>query len=98
MNITMKELGKLVGVSEAAISHYETGRREPDQETIRRIAGVLRVTTDYLLGVEKTATTQAPIHAPDHKTDRIEEAARILRSMTDDEYQMALNVLKAMKK
>lgn len=33
-----------------------------------------------------------------HRADRIAEAAEILQSMTDEEYKMALNVLRAMKK
>ena len=33
-----------------------------------------------------------------HRASRIAEAAEILQSMTDEEYKMALNVLRAMKK
>lgn len=55
MGMTMKELGRLVGVSEAAISHYETGRREPDPGMLKRIADVLGVTTDYLLSRESNS-------------------------------------------
>lgn len=46
----MKQLGAMVGVSEGAISHYETGRREPDPVTLGRIASALSVSVDYLLG------------------------------------------------
>lgn len=47
--LTMKELGKLVGVSESAISQYETGKREMDFETLLRIGEVLDCSADYLL-------------------------------------------------
>ena len=154
MGMTMKELGRLVGVSEGAISHYETGRREPDPEMLKRIADVLGVTTDYLIGRDSPASvtlvpdvsssmpatpdmriavtgpdgmTQTLLHETAHYTGskpaqatqqekiavlerdlyemlnphraaRIAEAAEILQSMTDEEYKMALNVLRAMKK
>lgn len=50
--ISMKKLGEIVGVSESAISLYETGKREPDQDTLKRIADYFKVSTDYLLGRE----------------------------------------------
>lgn len=51
--ITMKQLGVLVGCSESAISQYETGKREPDFETLLKIAEYFGVSTDYLLNTEK---------------------------------------------
>ena len=47
--LTMKELGALVGVSESAISQYETGKREMDFETLLKIGEILECSTDYLL-------------------------------------------------
>lgn len=49
-NLTMKELGKKIGVSESAIGMYERGDREPDMEVIGRIADLFDVTVDYLMG------------------------------------------------
>lgn len=52
--LTMKELGEKVGVSESAISQYETGKREADFETILKIGEILDCSIDYLLrGAEK---------------------------------------------
>lgn len=56
--LTMKELGERVGVSESAISQYETGKRQPDYETLLRIAEYFGVTTDYLLGNESEEPSQ----------------------------------------
>lgn len=36
--LTQKELGERVGVSEAAISQYESGKRRPDYEIVLRMA------------------------------------------------------------
>ena len=47
--LTMKELGQLIGVSESAISMYETFKREPDNATLVKIANILGVSVDYLL-------------------------------------------------
>lgn len=48
-NMTLRELGKLVGVAESTMSQYETGKREPDYHTLVKLANIFGVTTDYLL-------------------------------------------------
>ena len=57
--LTLKQLGKAVDKAESTISQYESGRREPDNETLLRIADVLGCSVDYLLGRED-AKTPAP--------------------------------------
>ena len=51
--ITMKELGSEIGVAESTISQYETGKRQPDYETLIDIADFFGVSVDYLLGREQ---------------------------------------------
>jgi transcriptional regulator with XRE-family HTH domain len=48
--LTQVELANKLGISRASLSHYETSRREPDYETIHRIATFFKVSIDYLLG------------------------------------------------
>lgn len=47
--LTLKELGKAIGVAESTVSMYENGKREPDNSTLVKIANTLEVSTDYLL-------------------------------------------------
>ena len=49
-NLTLKQLGKLTGLSEQAISHYENGLRLPKFEIISELAATLEVSVDYLSG------------------------------------------------
>ncbi|MFC0213983.1 helix-turn-helix domain-containing protein [Paenibacillus chartarius] len=56
--MTQEDLATALGISRAALSHYETNRREPDHETITKIANHFRVTTDYLLGRTDDAVKQ----------------------------------------
>lgn len=51
--LTQEQLGKLVGVSEATISKYEVGTREPDNDMLLRLAEVLGVSVMYLLTGEE---------------------------------------------
>lgn len=68
--LTMKELGDRVGVSESAISQYETGKRQPDYETLLKIADYFGVSVDYLLGKEGGAAADP----------ELEELLEVLRS------------------
>ena len=45
-----REVAELLGVSYSTYSKYESTERKPDIEMLARIADVLCVTTDYLLG------------------------------------------------
>lgn len=44
------ELAAKVGVSQAALSGYESGEHEPGKSILVKIAAILNTTTDYLLG------------------------------------------------
>ena len=48
--ITMKDLAVFLGISESAVSLYETGKSQPDHETLKKIADYFDVSIDYLLG------------------------------------------------
>ncbi|WP_082593479.1 helix-turn-helix domain-containing protein [Paenibacillus sp. Soil766] len=48
--LTQEDLSVKIGISRASLSHYETNRREPDYETINKIANFFNVSIDYLLG------------------------------------------------
>lgn len=50
LNMTQKELARKCGVTEATISRYLSGARSPRGEILSKIASVLEVSTDYLLG------------------------------------------------
>lgn len=51
--ITMKQLGEIVDLAESTISQYETGKREPDNETLLKISEYFGVTVGYLIGAEE---------------------------------------------
>jgi len=58
-HLTQKELADEIGITRAALSHYEKNRREPTYDILKKLATFFHVTTDYLL--EKTAN---PITEP----------------------------------
>lgn len=48
--INQTSLADTFGVSQATIASWEAGRRQPDFETLLKIADFFQVSTDYLLG------------------------------------------------
>ncbi len=48
--LTQVEMAGRLGISRSTIGMYETGAREPDFETLEKIADFFNVDTDYLLG------------------------------------------------
>ncbi|QHT59907.1 helix-turn-helix transcriptional regulator [Paenibacillus lycopersici] len=47
---TQEQTAGLLGISRAALSHYEKNRREPDSETLSKFADLFNVSVDYLVG------------------------------------------------
>ncbi len=69
--LTMKELGEKVGVSESAISQYETGKREADFETLLKLGEILDCSVDYILrGGETKKSLDADESAPRDEQER----------------------------
>lgn len=49
-NLSQADIAEFLRVSRQAYSFYETGKREPDNETLQTLASFFNVSTDYLLG------------------------------------------------
>ena len=52
MGIGQNRLAKELGLSNASISYWETGKQEPCASTLVKLASFFGVTIDYLLGLE----------------------------------------------
>ncbi len=45
------DVATAVGIDQRSLSNYETGKTNPDSETVIKLASFFGVTCDYLLGV-----------------------------------------------
>jgi transcriptional regulator with XRE-family HTH domain len=59
--LSQSELAHKAGFQPSAISHFESGRRSPSFENLKRLADALSVTIDYLLGRETEPKTAGPV-------------------------------------
>lgn len=52
-SMTGEEFGTIFSVTKSTISNWESGKRDPDSETILKLANFFDVSTDFLLGISK---------------------------------------------
>ncbi|MGJ8729320.1 helix-turn-helix domain-containing protein [Listeria aquatica] len=73
-NLTQGQLSMKLGISRDTLANYEIGRREPDFETLKKIAKYFGVSTDYLLGNdEMNESDVVAAHMDDDLTDEQKE-------------------------
>jgi transcriptional regulator with XRE-family HTH domain len=54
-NMRQEDVAKKIGVGRTTYAMYEQGKREPDYETLLKLADLFEVSTDYLLtGQDRT--------------------------------------------
>lgn len=75
-DLTQQQLAERVGMKNSVISFYEVGERVPSPRVIVRLAAVLGVSTDYLLGVSCNNTIDI--------TGLDSEDVVIVQSLVDD--------------
>lgn len=83
-NLSQKEVAEKIGVAKSTYSLYESGNREPNVDTIKKIADVLNVSADQLLGLETDNITLAAHFDGDEYTeeelDEIRQFAAFVKS------------------
>lgn len=76
-NLTQSEFAKIIGVSRSTIGMYEQGKREPDFETMERVADYFNVPLETFTGKNVTATFK--INNPSRKI----ESKKLVNSIVD---------------
>ncbi|MFP9210935.1 helix-turn-helix domain-containing protein [Enterococcus faecalis] len=52
--LTQQEVADYLGITRPAYTAYESGKRQPDFESLQKLATLFNVTTDFLLGRNHT--------------------------------------------
>lgn len=74
--ISQKDLAENIGVAKSTYSLYESGKREPNVDTIKKIASSLNVSADTLFGIDNEPTTLAAHFEGDEYTESEMEEIR----------------------
>lgn len=82
--MTQKNLAERIGVTEAVVSRYISGNRDPKPEVLANIATALHTTSDFLLGIETDEFSHPKIRRM---------IARNASSMTEQEKRELIDAL-----
>ena len=80
--LTQKDVAEIIGVAKSTYSLYESGSREPNVQTIKKIADTLNVSADVLLGLEDPQTLTSHFNFDDFTPEeliKIEEFAEFVK-------------------
>lgn len=58
--LSQSELATRTGLQPSAVSHFETGKRSPSFDNLKRLADALGVSVDYLLGRAESPAVSSP--------------------------------------
>lgn len=83
-NMKQRDLANRINITEAQLSRYISGDREPKPATIANIATALQTTSDYLLGIDDGGFNHSKVRRM---------IARNTSSMTDEEKRALINAI-----
>lgn len=105
---SQEQLANKVGLSRQTITNWENGYREPDLDKAFKLAEILDVSLEDLLGKEKTTKVASEIveynrkklqtRFAERKIDVLHRELDILTEEELDEIEFALEVIKAKRK
>ena len=84
--LTQGEASKRMGIVRSTYANYENGKREPDNETLKKMAEFYEVSLDYLLGNDNN-----PLNNDQAKND---ELMNILARLPQDKKELVIEVAK----
>lgn len=93
-HVTQKELAKKLKLAESTISMYERGERQPDYETLQKLANFFEVSTDYLLGRSNSTLQVVSNEVP--LEERVQKSMDLIMQQTPEEQERIYKVLKSM--
>lgn len=85
--ISQSALGKIVGAAQNTVCNWENGNREPDFETIQKLADYFHVSVDYLLGRDDTKNDPATEYS-----DEVKKIYDILSQLTHENQEKLLEL------
>ena len=82
LGISDRQAARPCGLEERRYAHYAGGRREPDLETLVRIANSLGTTPNWLLGLDGEGKR------PTERTAMLDRLSTAARQLTDEELRI----------
>lgn len=90
---TIEQFADMVGISKSTLGYYENDKRMPDIEILARIANVLNVNADYLIGRTNTTAQKGKMKTVCEFTGLSDSAAEFLAQLVKDKDYEKLSVI-----
>ncbi len=97
--LSQRELANKLNISNGTIAMYETNKRQPDNETLTKIADFFNVSIDYLLGrtdIKNTPTVDEEFSVILNNEELL-VAFKDLMNLSDSDKQEIINYIKFKK-
>lgn len=88
-NLSQYEAAKLLGFSRGKLANYEQASRQPDYDTLKKIANFYDVSIDYLLGRSKTTDLT------DNEKEFMEDSKELTIKELTEKYELNIDGEKA---
>lgn len=83
LNLTQKTVSSDLGLTQQAFSRYERGEREPDLETLMKLADYFQVSVDYLIGHDCKNITDRPVSSLAETDNYFANFEKLFKIMND---------------
>ncbi|HBF1646944.1 helix-turn-helix domain-containing protein [Clostridioides difficile] len=97
-DVKQVELAKVLKLTSATLSQYEKGIREPNNDTLSKLAEYFNVSTDYLLGRTNirntTKSAELEIIEKLNFSDDIKEALRMISELSPANQEKMMKIAK----
>ncbi|MBP1562159.1 MAG: helix-turn-helix transcriptional regulator [Oscillospiraceae bacterium] len=90
---TIEQFADMVGISKSTLGYYENDKRMPDIEILSRIANVLNVNADYLIGRTNTTALKGKMKTVCEFTGLSDSAAEYLAQLVKNKDYAMLSVI-----
>lgn len=90
--IEQQEFAKAIGVGKHVISEWKNGKTKSYLKHIDKIADFFEVSTDYLLGQEKTAPAEQSL------TDKQGQVLSLAKNLSDEDMQKLIDYAELLTK
>ena len=91
---TQKEVALYLKISQQAYANYESSKREPDIETISKIADYFNCSVDYLLG--RTENKKTPLQTQESLNADEQKLLNYFRELNDEGKYLLTNQAQAL--
>jgi transcriptional regulator with XRE-family HTH domain len=98
IGLLQQELADRLKVSKQTVSHWETGQRTPDALTIRELANIFDVTTDYLLCRTANHNEKTNLNNIDSLTPELKKLLENAKDLPSDTVDSVTSMIKNLNK